>query len=108
MSEAFDRSRRPFRARNHRQPKVFSPDLVPEACHNYGPSHPSLESGSGNGTTASAAIFLSAEDKVVPPERKQAGLPSGSLTKEHGTTPSRGPPVQTPSAAAPCGGAPAP
>jgi len=73
-----------------------------------GPAIPPLESGSGNGTTASAAIFLSAEDKVVPPERKQAGLPSGSLTKEHGTTPSRGPPVQAPSAAAPCGGAPAP
>jgi hypothetical protein len=69
---------------------------------------PPLESGGTNGTTASAAIFLSAEDKVVPPERKQAGLPSGSLTKEHGTTPSPtavvlegGPPVQVPSPAAP-------
>jgi len=43
-----------------------------------------LKSGGGTGTTASTALFLSGEDLLVPPERKKAGLPRGSLSEKRG------------------------
>jgi hypothetical protein len=40
--------------------------------------------GGTNGTSPSAAIFLTAADTPVPPERKKAGLPRGSLSEKRG------------------------
>jgi hypothetical protein len=45
---------------------------------------PPLESGGTNGTTASAAIFLSADDALASPERKKGAFRGGACGEGHG------------------------